>query len=479
MDRPTVAGLNTHRIPQALESGKWSGRWRQLVELAGDDASDVLRLVCGVMPPERIYELRDLETEQAERGAGFLGMLPDQIPDDLGQPDDLETSIDVAIRLSEIRCANLTALAATMPRYPLAFAGNEFDPESVGDVPARWHLDIDVEGIRAVLDFFDAPQPDADATTAIARMPAFVEMMRHRRELGYVPEPLIDEEGLAWCLVHAASSDPLDELWKWLHPQNLFDLSDLYAHRAEYRRLVDRLVQGDGLAAQILGHIAPYAPPDAVFEDRLSFAVGWGIRGWATQTTGGMNIEHAKDDFELMLPTLVHETFHRLQATTARANPEVEEVGFDRVTSYPFESPEDRRLYRALCYVMLEGSATYVASPDPLETWAEDARAGLQLLERIREIGSSEDQDDKGDELLNEGLRSNGPFYGFGALLSHALVEDGRTSSLGVALGRGAPGFVERGLALVDDASLVPPEALAAHIARLRAEVERGSQRHV
>jgi hypothetical protein len=57
-----------------------------------------------------------------------------------------------------------------------------------------------------------------------------------------------------------------------------------------------------------------------------------------------MNIEHTKDDFAQMLPTLVHETFHRLQATTACANPEVEEVGFDRITSYAFESPKDRRL---------------------------------------------------------------------------------------------------------------------------------------
>jgi len=306
-------------------------------------------------------------------------------------------------------------------------------------------------------------------------MPAFVEMMRHRRELGYVPEPHIDEAGFAWCLMHAASSDPIGELWKWLHPQNFFDLSDLYAHRAEYRRLIDCLVQGGGWADYILGRIAPYAPPGVVFEDRLSFAVGWGIRGWATRTTGGMNIEHTKDDFAQMLPTLVHETFHRLQATTACANPEVEEVGFDRITSYAFESPKDRRLYQALSYVMLEGAATYVAAPELSETWREDARAALQLLESIREIDASTDQDARSDELLSEGLRSNGPFYGFGALLSHALVEDGGTSNLGVAHQYGAPGFVERGLALLGDASLAPPEALAVHIAHLRAGVEHAS----
>ncbi len=472
MDRASLAQLDSDRIPEALESNGCGDRWTRLVEFAGDDAALLLKLVCRVTPPERISELRDLETEQAERGAGFLGMLPDQVPEDLGRPDDLEPSLDVAIRLSKIRAANFSALAETMPQYPLSFAGNEFDPGPVGDVPAGWRLDIDVDGLRALLDFFDAPRPDADAAATIARMPAFVEMIRHRRDLGYVPEPLIDEDGLAWCLVHAASRDPIDELWKSLHPHNLFDLSDLYTHRVEYRRLVDRLVQNDGLASYILARIAPYAPPDIVFEDRLSFAVGWGIRGWATQTTGGMNIEHAKDDFVQMLPTLIHETFHRLQATIALANPEIEEFGFDRITLYPFESAGDCRLYQALSYVMLEGSATYIASPELSDAWRQDVRAGLQLLERIREIDLST-KDDKSEELLNEGLRSNGPFYGFGALLSHALVEDGGPSSLGVVLGRGAPAFVDRGLALLDDASLAPPDALAKHIACLRADVER------
>jgi hypothetical protein len=194
------------------------------------------------------------------------------------------------------------------------------------------------------------------------------------------------------------------------------------------------------LATRILGCIAPYAPPGTVFADRLSFAVGWGIRGWATQSTGGMNIEHAKDDFEFMLPTLVHETFHRLQAKIALADPQIEEIGFDRITSYPLESPADCRLYQALCCAMLEGSAAYVASPGPLKAWAKDAKAGLKLLDRIRAIDASSDGADKSGELLNEGLRSNGPFYGFGALMSHVLVEDGGgTWSLGVALGRGAP----------------------------------------
>ena len=473
MHRVAIAELEADRIAEVLKNSEYADHWSKLTELPGDDAARLLKLVCQLAPPERISELRDLETEQCECSAGFLGLLPDQIPESLDVPSDLEASLGTAIQLARVRDVNLAALGETMPEYPLSFAGNTFDPEARNTVPASWSLDIDAEGIRAVLDLFDSDEPDSESAASIARMPAFVEMMRHRRDLGYVPEPLIDEDGLAWCLVHAASRDPIDELWKWLHPQNLFDLSDLHAHRTEYRRLIDSLLQDDGLASHILGRIAPYAPDGVAFQDRLSFAVGWGIRGWATQATGGMNIEHAKDDFDKMLPTLVHETFHRVQAVIALSNPEIDDLGFDRITSYPFELEADRRLYRALCYVMLEGSATYVQAPRFSASWEADAKAGLDLLERIHAVEPFEDVGDKCDELLNEGLRSNGPFYGFGALLSHAIVEDGGPSQLGVALQRGAPSFVEHGIASLGHPLVALPEDLTARIARLRATIER------
>ncbi|MBU0595406.1 hypothetical protein KJ567_01815, partial [Candidatus Bipolaricaulota bacterium] len=459
-----VGKLDKTQLAQTMAGSKMAVRWSHLGELAGEDASRLLQLVCRVSPAKRLIALRDLETGQAERGAGFLGMLPDQIPADLEVPVDLETSLDVALRLAEIRASNLEAIATTMPQYELAFRGCEFELGTPSGMPAGWRLDIDVAGIRAALDFFDSEDRTIEAARAITKMPAFAQMMRHRRELGYVPEPLINEEGLAWCLVRAASDDPVDEIWKWLHPQNLFDLSDLHAHRAQYRDLIDQLSAGGGLAKYVLDTIAPYAPPETVFEDTFSFAVGWGIRGWATEETGGMNIEHVKDNFPAMLPTLIHETFHRLQVIAARPNPEIEGADFDRITSYPFESEGDRRLYRALCYIMLEGSATYVASRTLEEQWIADAKAGLDLLDRLRAIASSDGAEDGSDELLNEGLRSNGPFYGFGALLSYAIVEEDGPASLGLALQAGAPHFFERGVALLESETLVLPDGLGEHV---------------
>lgn len=467
MNRTDIAQLDEDQIVRVLNSWDLNDQWMTLVQLAGDEAATIVKLVCNVLPSNCAESLQRLEADQAERGASFLGMLPDQIPGDLDSPTDLAASLNLATQLAQIRAANLQAVAETMPQYLLSFAGGEPDLKRSTAAPADWALDIDVSGIRAVLDYFDSDNPTEDTASQIASMPAFTEMMRHRRELGYGPEPLIDETGLAWCLVHAASHEPLDMMWKWLHPQNLFDLSDMFTHRAQYRNLIDQLIKDNQLADYILGRIAEFAPIGTLFSDRLSFAVGWAIRGWATNESGGLNIEHVKDVFSDMLPTLVHETFHRLQTQISLADPTIAGVGFDRITSHPFDDIADAQLYQALCYIMLEGSATYVASDCHSQAWGDAAEAGVALLSRIIELDSPQEQDERFDELLTEGLRSNGPFYGFGALLSSAIVEKNTPSKLGEWLGKGAPAFFEQAFLNLNDSSLALALKLAARVQQL------------
>lgn len=477
MNRTDIVQHDSAWINQALAESNLADRWRSLTQVLGHEAPRLLKLVCSVLPPNRISSLAGLEAEQAVRGAGFHGMLPDQIPEDIKVPIDLDSSLGLALQLAQIRSANHAAITETMPDYAIAFTGREFDLEPTGAVPSGWKLSIDASGIHAALDLFASDTVDKASVIGITQMPAFNEMMRHRRELGYVPEPLIDAEGLAWCLMHAASRDPIDELWKWLNPQNLFDLSDLCTHRIQYMDLTHQLIDDGRLSTYILGRIAPYAPLGVAFEDRISFAVGWGIRGWATEQTGGVNIEHFKDKFQELLATLVHETFHRLQTEIALADPTVDKPGFDRITSYPFDSSGDSRLYQALCYVMLEGSATYVAGQGNSEIWREEAAACHEILREVCSIEGHQEENGKFEELLNAGLRSNGPFYGCGALLSRAIVKHGGQPKLGAALRDGAPSFFERGLEFIDDELPCPFTEITPYIRRLRAEIVHGVSR--
>jgi hypothetical protein len=182
---------------------------------------------------------------------------------------------------------------------------------------------------------------------------------------------------------------------------------------------------------------------------------------------GGLNIEHVKDDWDLLVPTLVHETYHRLQTKIAFANPEIDEEGFDRITSLPASVSVNRPLYQALAYIMLEGSATYVASVEPSPAWEADAESGIELLEKLCALDDSEEARETGDALLNEGLKSNGPFYGFGALLAYAIVSHGSPSDLGSSLTQGGPFFVQRGLRLATIPAVNPSEGLRGWIEAL------------
>lgn|GEM_PF-3642311 len=120
---------------------------------------------------------------------------------------------------------------------------------------------------------------------------------------------------------------------------------------------------------------------------------------------------------------------------------------------------------------MFEGSATFVAATHPSSSWQQDGSEGLEILGRIRALDDS--QEDAGGSLLSEGLQSNGPFYGFGALLSHAIVTHNGQSRLGTALHNGSPRFMIQGFGELEMGQLKPPADLLEHIRWLDRMVRR------
>ena len=438
--------------------------WQELTGVLDEQTlRELLRCLVQLDPPERIHETKVLEQTQDDSGAGFCGMLPQQISEDLLVPSDEAGLFATALALAKVRSANLATLESTFTTYSSSFSGRPFPLLGGFEKPTGWQLTIDVSGIKALIAALANPETTIEDARAIASQPAFTEMMTHRRELGYVPEPLIDADGLAWCIQHAASDDPADRLWRWLHPHNFFDLSDVRSNLEQYAQLVKALDEHRSeLEARILGQIGVYVPADIDFDDHLTFAVGWAISGWATRSTGGINLEHFKDDFDRMLTTLTHETFHRLQLTLCPAHPGNEGDDFDRITNYALENPCDEALYRVLSYVALEGSATYIGEGKLNPVWDEAAEPALALLSRILDALDSDTLEEI-DGLLTEGLKSNGPFYGFGALLSDAIVQAEEPRSLGLALQSGTPHFVQKGVSIQIEHGLeIEPRLIAA-----------------
>ncbi|MEE8593094.1 MAG: hypothetical protein V3T03_03095 [Candidatus Bipolaricaulota bacterium] len=214
MDRSRlVAGEIAEFAVVASDAGE-AAAWKELTATLDEQAlTEMLRCLVQLDPPERIHEMKALEQTQDDLGAGFCGMLPQQISEDLLVPSDEVGLFATALALAKIRSANLATLESMFATYSPSFSGRLFPLLRGFEKPTGWQLSIDVSGMNALVAALANPETTIEDARAIASQPAFAEMMTHRRELGYVPEPLIDADGLAWCIQHAASDDPADRLW--------------------------------------------------------------------------------------------------------------------------------------------------------------------------------------------------------------------------------------------------------------------------
>lgn len=411
-----------------------------------EDARFLFVQIACLDDPHEIKRLADYQRLQEEWGGGFYGMLPDPLGGrELPVPVDLPSLIRAALLIARARKENIEALGKVIPDYPLRFSGGSF-PAAETKSPSSWALELDLSAVRDVLTLFRRERVTQEEAAAVAALPAFEEMMRHRRALGYIPEPLLTQAGLTHLLYHAASREPLDMIWKWLTPQNFFDLADLFFHQDEYAALIETIESHkDDLSSHVLGTIGRYAPPGIVFQDRLTFTVGWGIAGWATAATGGINIEHFKDDYDRLLRTLTHETFHRFQLRVCPAAPDREGPrSFEDLARFPFPDERDRKFYEVISCIFLEGTATFVAPTHPPADRRTSVKQGIELLHECFEAVYHKSEPERAEELLNEGLRSNGPFYWLGAHIAEAIVEREGAVGLAAALVNGSPAFLAR-----------------------------------
>ena len=303
----------------AIEAGQDSGM-SELDQLVSPSEKDfLLTELARIQPPERIRDLAGYSQRQLDLGGGFYGMMPDQLadPDSIPVPADDESRLAAALHLARQRQANTAALAQVNADYPASFRGAslaEFLAGIEGETSANLGLELDASALQGFFGALADGEISATEATALAELPSNQAMLRHRRNLGYVPEPLPDTDSLARMIMMAGSTDPLDRLWCWLSSQNAFDYADLSQNAVDYELLLDELdSHGDALVDGALARIAGYTPADIECETTFALTVGWAIRGWATPDMAGLNIEQVKDDWPYLFGTMIEETYHRLQ----------------------------------------------------------------------------------------------------------------------------------------------------------------------
>jgi hypothetical protein len=428
------------------------------------ERAELLDLLAEVEPPEAVRELAGYGDWQHRQGGGFHGLMPDQSEQlaALPIPVDEGARVEAAAVLAGLRRANREQLIEL--GYPLEFAGRGIEAPLEFEPPASIRIMLDDSAIRGFLAAVADGTVDDREASSLAALPSNREMMRHRRDLGYVPEPLVTADGLAAMLRRAGSGRPLDRLWAWINPLNQFGYADLVNQQQHYEEMMRSLDERrDALVAAAAGRIAVYLPAGVEVDEVFALTVGCLIRGWATSEMSGLNVEQVKDDWQRLARTMTEEVYHRVQlqlmptASGAPAN------DFDDLT-IAVDDPGLSKLYELLVYTVAEGSANLVATPAAGVDDPERARAGRDLLDRFVATVVRAGLVDEADAMLGEGLRSNGPLYALGFRMARTIERHDGAAAVGALQQLGPVAFVRRALDLAsaDGAELVGSDSAAA-----------------
>jgi len=471
---PVAGDLVVARLDRSLASSVSRQRLARLRDmLDGDDLAFLLDELSRLDPPRRIRELAARDSIRTALGGGFYGMLPPLVDasDELPVPDGPDSLVAAALLLARARERNLAAIAAIAPDQPLTFAGNPFPASPAGPSPGDMRLELNLSPLAALVAAIARGDLSEAAADTLASDPAVVAMLEHRRALGYVPPPLPTVDSYARFLRIASSRDPVLRLWLWLNPWHAFGMADVREHLDGYRRLLRELdTHRADLERMVMGRICRYLPEPVPVTVTLDVGVNWGIRSWATRDRLGTNAVQFKDDYDLLLRTVTHETFHKVQQRICPVHGDTaagEVPRFSDLLAWDLPSVADRKLHEILALIMLEGTATLVGGhPDG---WpAPDAvRRGWELLGSCLDSLATGTVPDGVDGLVNEGLRSNGPFYAVGHALASAVVDRHGPRRIGELLQRGAPAFFTVALAAMTDRDGPPAATRRRLVARL------------
>jgi len=421
------------------------------------EAKYLTELINQLDAPKNIKKLFDIQQKQAELGGGFYGLIPDPIKglEQIPIPSTSTNFAGLVSYLLSIRDEQRRTIADM--GFPVSFSGENYVPKEVKHY-SRIKISLELSTIRHVLEFFAKENPTLNEARKIANGEIFTEMVKHRNSLGYVPGPVFTTEFLTQFLFLGAVKEPIYKIWRWLSPWNFFDFADIAYNRADYERILNELEKNrENIEMRISSKIEKYVPENFEFKEHFVFSVGWAIRGWATGKYGGINIEHIKDDYDFLLDTIAHETFHRIQAMLYPGNEGKEFKIFEK----PLKDKAMDALYRAMTYVFLEGTATYIQKGGFLEENLPGVQKGVALFKELYKTVFQYKKYEKLEELLNRGLRSNGPFYVLGHYMAHVIDKKFGNRAIANCLEKGSPEFFRLFIATTEG-KIFSKETLAA-----------------
>jgi hypothetical protein len=338
-------------------------------------------------------------------------------------------------------------LGNTRSTYATEFGRRDFTlpaPPSARPQPgAAVRLTLDFAPAESLLAIVTTPGLSYEDAMRRIATPAFDALITHHGQAFY-PIPLTREQ-LALNLVHAASDQPLDQLYMYARPSGFYHFADVRQNAAQYRRIFDELRRRErDIAAYATAALAPYVPAGTQLDRRVSFYFGDLSDGWGVGSIAAVPIEYYKDNYVRMFNTMVHETFHAAQSAVQTA-----EQSAGRLPVRALRTPWDTAFSRAARSLLIEGTANYIAPAVTRTPASADSMslAGARLLSELAALRGGAWNATRAQEILNQGVASGGPFYWLGAAMSRSLVERDGAAAIGRVLRSDGLGFARAYLA--------------------------------
>ena len=345
-------------------------------------------------------------------------------------PDGEAGIIRVAYLVSGLRKKLIESQKAN-EYYVAQFGGNilELPDYDKKDINTNIRLSFDYEPAEVLLDILSKPDIGYQEIIEKLNLHQFDKLIDHRNQSFYGTP--INKEKLATCLEIASSTKPINELYMYANPYGLLNLTDVKSNLTQYKnQLKDLYSNEQSIFNYINASIAPFLLKNTAFERKVSFFYMEGADGWASGDVTALDLNYFKDDYQKLLPLLVHETYHSGQNAVAVAN--------------TIQRKDNIQLFvDILNYVFNEGTATYVAPPS-IKTDSERVLAikeGIRLLEGVYESTIIKFDEHSAMQLQNSGIAGAGPFYWLGAEMSRVIVSEQGSKALATTIPKGGIAF--------------------------------------
>jgi pterin-4a-carbinolamine dehydratase len=379
--------------------------------------------------PSDITHLSKIESDQNKSGGGYYGYIPDYFknPDKIPIPENFESIIACANYLANTRTQIDRIITRSNFQYNKTFLKQEISAVNKAETHPDIQIDINTDAVMDVITHYINQNITMETATDIANCPSFQQMLKNRKEIGYIPEPLPDTDDLAKFIYTAGSNDPVSMIWKWINPWNCFGFADLYMNSTKYCEIVSEINSNkEYLISSIKSRIGRYLPEDFKYQDQIDLGVNWGVLNWSTEKQIGINIVHLKNDYSAFKRIVSRQLFRKIQIHIIKEMKNIspdDDIQINKIIAVNYKNIYDQLFSEVLFQIFLEGTSAYAAGKEKSWIITDGYKFGRDLLNSIHFSLYNTVNLKTVKYCESQGFSPNGPLVAIGYQMTKVLVK--------------------------------------------------------